>query len=725
MKSVRFVIQPEIIGEPPKPQTGMWAATKRDTDLTARQSLEGIARSMNSPASDEHEHTFERSKMSLRKNLEDARFVPSINDLKNWIWSFSKCLFPPQKGQMLTSFIASADRAARIERDWEEAVKKAYATHAVHKHMASSSYKRQLGGSSLTFSQDDLASARERHNGATAHPEIANQAEQTGPAGPAGSIWSNEPVVFPSQEEQVITHGLRPFKPTPPRATTFDAGSANVLDHESGDASPKLQKSSSVAAVDVLMECGDGMISFGRWRHHKDAPLSLVKDMIDRDLRDPGRCALYGPGGLGVFDHPLVNYYNDRLQKIQQGENCNASSSAPPLYPITASHVRLQCPLLQTLQTPPQITFHMDKDSMFTATGFYTRTASMSSTIESGSSVEDDDSSAGDQEDARHDSGAGEAFTSPSIAFKRVDNRNPSQVMRPYTPDSGLNILGINNGTIPRYRKNLIGYTSEKYRIDFCDGTPRPLAGPSAPDVATQPPTTHMDTPQLQAPMQIEHRENVQQRKNPQQYGYAMQRTGHHVRLTDYYKQPEQHVQAKPHVQCGPQREPPATEVAGKQGKQVNGRRLPGLNARQITLVSAKDADDAMWSDDESDDEPTPKPQFGRRALVLPPMTSLISKMIADSAAQGTATVRPREDEIRASATRSGTSSFNSTTANTIAGLNTSTDPTPTHITPGTTASSGARIIKSPAHAESIARRLADHLNKAIDDQDETSQISF
>jgi hypothetical protein len=31
----------------------------------------------------------------------------------------------------------------------------------------------------------------------------------------------------------------------------------------------------------------------------------------------------------------------------------------------------------------------------------------------------------------------------------------------------------------------------------------------------------------------------------------------------------------------------------------------------------------------------------------------------------------------------------------------------------------------SPAHAESIARRLADHLRKAIPDQDETSQISF
>ena len=713
MKSVRFVLEPEILGGS-KPQTGMWAATKRDTDPTAQQSLQAILQRTNSPTSDGSEHTFERSKMALRKNLEDLRFKPSFSNLKNWMWGFSKYLFPPQKCQTLTLSIASAGRAARTEREWEEAVKRAYATQAVHKNMVNSSSKRQLNGSNLTFSQDDLTSSRERHSHATCNPvfsidghchqngsEAANEVEQTGPAGPAGSLWSNEPVSFPSAQEgpvsQAITPGLRRFTPTSPRATATEVESTEVLDHESGDASPTLQKSSSVAAVDAMMEGdGDGMVSFGRWRHHKDAPLSLVKDMIERDLHDNGPCALYGPGGLDVVDHPLVSYYNSRLKKAQQGENYDASS-APKLYPITASHVHLQCPLLQAPQAPTAVTFHMDQNGMFTATGFHTRTASMSSTIESDSPMDDASDSAGEQEHARRDSGAGEFLTASRHQFKRVDHGNPGQVIRPYTPDSGLNILGINNETIPPYHRNLIGYTSEKYRKDFCGAAPASgPAGPCAPDVARQPPTARMDTPQLESPMQAEHIEDVQQRRNPQQRGYAMQRTGHHVRLIDPYKQPD--------------------------------RRLPGPNARRITLVSAKDADNAMWSDDESDNEGPPgipQPSYARRPVVLPPMTSLITKMVADIASQGTATSRSNENGVRATAARSGTSSFNSTTVNTTAGLNTSTGPTPSHITPGTTASSGGRPIMSPAHAESIARRLADHLRKAIPDQDETSQISF
>jgi hypothetical protein len=748
MKSVRFVLEPEILGES-KPQTGMWAATKKDTDPTAQASLEAILRRMNSQSSTEREHTFERSKMALRKNLEDLRFKPSFSDLKNWMWGFSKYLFPPQKCQVLTSFTASAGRASRTEREWEEAVKRAYATQAVHKHMVGSSSKRQLGSSSLKFSQDDLAYSRERHSNVTRSPvfsvddhchqtgaEAANQAEQTGSAGAAGSIWSNEPVaLLPAQVvsvAQVIKPCLRQFTPTPPHAATIDVESADVLDHESDDASPKLQKSSSVAAVDAMMKGdGDGMISFGRWRHHKDAPLSLVKDMIERDLRDPGPCALYGPGGLDVIDHPLVSYYNSRLKKAQQSRNYGASS-APKLYPITASHVRLQCPLLQTPQVPTAVTFHMDQNGMFTATGFYTRTASMSSTIESGSPANDASDSAGEHEDARRDSGAGEFLTVPRPQFKRVDHRNPGQVMRPYTPDTGLNVLGINNGTIAPYHRNLIGYTSEKYQIDFCGAAPASgPAGPCAPDMSRQPPTARTDTPQLESTMQVEHIEDIQQRRIPQQRGYAMQRTGHHVRLTDYYRQPEQHVQAEPHAQRGPGQAPQeqhATEFAGRQGRQFNNpRRLPGPNVRQVTLVSARDADNAMWSDDESDDEGTPgtlQPSYTRRAIVPPPMTSLISKMVAESTSQSTATTKPHENEVRATATRSGNSSFNSTSVNTTGVLNTSTGPTPSHITPGTTASSGGRPIKSPAHAECIARRLADHLRRAIPDQDETSQIS-
>jgi hypothetical protein len=54
--------------------------------------------------------------------------------------------------------------------------------------------------------------------------------------------------------------------------------------------------------------------------------------------------------------------------------------------------------------------------------------------------------------------------------------------------------------------------------------------------------------------------------------------------------------------------------------------------------------------------------------------------------------------------------------------VNTSFDTTPTHATPGTTASSGNdRGIKSPARAEYIGRKLAEHLKHAhvTDTEDE------
>ena len=734
MKSVRFVLEPEILGEPRKrkPNTGMWAATKKDSDPTAKQSLEAIILRMNTLDSNQRTETFERSRSSFSKSLEGLRAKPSLDGLKNWIWSFSKYIFPPHKNQFLTSITAPAGRAARVEREWEEAGKEAHAKQAFHKHMVSSPCKRQLSDPILTPSQNDLASARERHNGATRsfvssaaghrHPIVpaaANQAEQAKPAGPAGSIWSNEPVVLlPPQEtlvSQVITPGLRQFTPTPHCPATFNAEAADVPDHESGDASQKPSRNSSIAVIDTLMkgDC-DKMVSFGRWRHHKDAPLSLVKDMIDRDLRDPGRCAPYGPGGLDVFDHPLVNYYNSRLQEIQQGENYEASS-LPHLSPITADYCRLQCQLLIS----PTPTFNMDMNGMFTATGFFMRTASMSSTVESGSPPDDVYHGAGERLTARYDSGAGEFFAVPRYGLKRVNGR-PGQVLRPYDPDPGLNIIGINNQTIPVYRRNLVAYVSENYRIEFCGGAPK-HAEPLAPGVNTQPPTGHTDTPRLEASMQIEHREHAQQRGDPLQHGYAMQRTTHHVQLANYYQQAER---AEPKTWGGP-------EVAGQQGRQVNPRRLPGPNARQITLVSAEDADDAMWSDDESEDEDIPERPFARRAILIPPSTGLISKMVAEKVAerapQSTAPVRPDEDEVTATAAKSEHSSADSTPTNANAGLNTSTGPTPSQVTPGTTASSGDRTINitSPTHAQSMPRKLADLLKNALAEQEEPSQFSF
>jgi hypothetical protein len=142
MKSVRFVLDPEILGEHREPRSGMWAETKRDSDQTAQQSLEAIAHSMNVSASNKQAQKSERSESPLSKSLQSLRLKQSMGDVKNWIWSFSEYPFPPSNGATLTSSIAPAGRAASMEHDWEEAVKRAYAIHAVHKHMVSFSCKQ-------------------------------------------------------------------------------------------------------------------------------------------------------------------------------------------------------------------------------------------------------------------------------------------------------------------------------------------------------------------------------------------------------------------------------------------------------------------------------------------------------------------------------------------------------------------------------------------------------
>jgi hypothetical protein len=599
-----------------------------------------------------------------------------------------------------------------------------------------------------------------------------DEPEQTTPIGPSGSIWSNEPVAslqLPEEPVSQVTTPIMPqFTPTPPHPIAFDTESADEIDSESEDGESEDGESedgesededseplenTSIAAVDVVIKGDtDGMVSFGRWRHHKDAPLDLVKDMINRDLRESGPRALYGPGGLDVFDHPLVCYYNNRLQEVQQGEDYDASS-APQLSPLTtASWQGFECPLLRA---PTPIHLNMDENGMFTMTGFHTRTASVSSTIQSGSLGDEADNSAGEQEVARRHSGAGGTLTVSRRVLTRVYNRNPGQVMRPYTPDYGLNIIGINNGTVLKYQRNLVGWTSEKYRIDFCGGEPG-LVERSSPGVDTQLFTVHADIPRSEMVQQIENdqtsqqdgtppgvdthlptvyadtprpemlpqvqtQNRAQQRGIPQQGGYAMQRMGRHVHTTEDCTQPQRPIQSEPQARRG-------QVVAGRHAQRGNFR-LPGPNASQITHVSAEDADDAMWTDDESDDESTPKPQFGRCAVMLPTFTSLISEMVAESAHSSTPsstdTVRPNENEAAEGANRSAYSSFDSNTAEPAAGVDIFTEPTASQITPGTTASSGGIIIKSPAHAESVARRLADHLELALSQQDETSQVSF
>lgn len=586
---------------------------------------------------------------------------------------------------------------------------------------------------------------------------------------PAGSIWSNERVVLPPPDakcpaSEIVTPGLQQLGFTPRRPagihkshpifrdpsnakhaevngwnaegessrakldldTVLDEFNEITTSYSDGinDYAPMRRSLASIDKVDLRMK-GDSedMVLFGRWRHHKDAPLSFVKNMIEKDLRGPGSCSLYGPGGLKVSEHPLVCYYNERLRKLQQEENSDSNSlEEAQLSPIllqgrNASHRSL-------LRCATPVTFNMSKDGTFRTTGFHQRTSSVGSTVDSLSLKRNPDVDAsGTQKQARRDSGIhGLQLDLPSLA--KPDISGPAalgnyEVLRTYTPDPALNIKALNDKTDKPYDRRRRAWASASYVKDFCGGVAGPEASQAPGGDAEY--TAHANT--SQQPRQ-------QPRKSQDAYnnrqGYAMHRT-----QSRRFSQQKQLYQAAPRRERGAQQVPltqqqqisssaqQPQQSVNKQEKHANVD-IQTLQNRQVTLVPLEEAENAMWSDDEEvdcSDQPSKSSKLNSAGIDSQSRKDRLNKQSLDHTSESTnQTARPISATEKASAAGSASSSIASATIKDDAALGTSTQPTPYHTTPGTTASSGdEREIKSPARAESLARRLAKHLGHDIE----------
>ena len=619
-------------------------------------------------------------------------------------------------------------------------------------------------------------------------------------ASPAGSIFSNERVAFPSPVErpaaEIITPGMRQLKPTPPRSVeslelegsdpediypphpvfrdpayadfaklrnfsdiipedadcvdrqyfpeldrngNFDQFNEIITSYSESlaDYPPMGRSERCLDLVDQFMKGDDGyMVLFGRWRHRKDAPLSLVKNMIEQELRGPGACSLYGPGGLKTSDHPLVCHYNERLRKLQEEQTDNSMEPNTPelLSPVLlqGSSASQRC----SLRSKTRITFSMSGDGTFRTTGFQTRTGSTGSTVESISPTESSELATDNaQNDTRRDSGV------HSIQPEAHSNIVPDttghtslgnyEILRYYTPDPALNYKELNDQTDPEYNREQPAMVTAAYITRFCGGYNRNIQPSARARVPQQqrPHTQntkipgHQCTPQLQAP-QAPFTRNAA-REHEVKLGYEPQRF--HSRrlgqqeLRDHnarhqHEAPStRHVQ---HLQCAV----PIQRYQAPEAKQQKHARsdtplnvthvLPTQQKCEVTLVALEDAENAVFSDDEDAAVDTQQVSNNNATESSQPR----SPSSASIGAHGT---YPRSILKKSSndSAVSISSSLSSATAKETAGLNTSTEPTPLHATPGTTASSGRECqMQSPARARSITRKLDERL-KQIDTQ--------
>lgn len=591
-------------------------------------------------------------------------------------------------------------------------------------------------------------------------PETSVRVATTTAESSAGSIWSNERVILPQPDDkcpgsEIVTPGLRQVGFTPrhpggihkshsifrdpsnakfaevnawnPKGesshnklvsdTVHDDFNEITTSYSDGinDYAPMKKSSVSIDKVDLRMK-GDseGMVLFGRWRHHKDAPLSFVKDMIEKDLRGPGSCSLYGPGGLNVSEHPLVCYYNERLRKLQQEENSDSDSlGEAQLSPIllqgrNASHRSL-------LRDVTPVTFNMSKDGTFRTTGFHKRTSSVGSTVDSVSLKQSQDVDAsGTQKHIRRDSGVhGLQLDLSSLA--KSDMSGPAafgnyEVLRNYTPDPALNIKALNDETDKPYSRRRRAWASASYVKDFCGGVDARVTSQS--DAGN---TAHANTPQ-QPRQQLRKSQDA----NNNHHGYAMHRT--QSRRFVQQKQLNQAAHREHGVQSVPPTQQQRSSASSQQPQPPTNKHEKHVNVgvtapqdRQVTLVRPEEAENAMWSDDEEIDcshEPSKLSKLSSAGISSPSPRGMLSKESLDTTSESTQqTARPILATTRASAAGSHSSSAASATIKDDADLDTSGEPTPYHTTPATTASSGdEREIKSPARAESLARRLAKHL---------------
>jgi hypothetical protein len=266
------------------------------------------------------------------------------------------------------------------------------------------------------------------------------------------------------------------YIPEHDRNDTFDQFTEVITSYsDSLENYPPMPRSEACLAIVDRMMQGDGdMALFGRWRHRRDAPLELVKNMIDRDLRGPGACSLYGPGGLKIEDHPLVCLYNERVEKLREEEPSTLQEANTPLLsPILLQGSCASQRLSMRLSTP--ITFSMSEDGMFQTTGFQMRTASTGSTVESISPIESSDlASHNAQEDARRDSGVHglRPDTSSKKVFDTTGHRSLGnyEVLRYYSPDPALDHKAINDKTAPKYCREQRATVAPTYVRKWCGG---------------------------------------------------------------------------------------------------------------------------------------------------------------------------------------------------------------------------------------------------------------
>ena len=121
-------------------RTGMWASIKHYSDPTAHQSLHLLACRADAHILNQHAGLQTWTVALYRKLPTAGQVVEFIADsgvrpMKNWLHGFSEFTHLIAGRLELTSHLAAAGRAERDEQDWEDAVKRAYATHALHEHM--------------------------------------------------------------------------------------------------------------------------------------------------------------------------------------------------------------------------------------------------------------------------------------------------------------------------------------------------------------------------------------------------------------------------------------------------------------------------------------------------------------------------------------------------------------------------------------------------------------
>jgi hypothetical protein len=128
----------ETMGEVER--TEAWATIKHYTAPTAQKSLHLAAQRANAHLLVEHTGVTTWT-AAICSNLPSPKSIFAlITDSSNrpvakWLQGFSKFTHLVAERLELTLCLAAAGHAERAEKDWEDAVKRAHATHAFHEHM--------------------------------------------------------------------------------------------------------------------------------------------------------------------------------------------------------------------------------------------------------------------------------------------------------------------------------------------------------------------------------------------------------------------------------------------------------------------------------------------------------------------------------------------------------------------------------------------------------------